>query len=179
MEKIFNNKLEVRELEDNSLSLVCKVNDYNLSKELHGINGAFREIVPKETWQKAIKENSDIKFYYNHKPYFELADKVQLRAEEDGVYLYATLKDSEKGLYEAVKNGEITGMSFGFKALKDKFENIGNFMKRTIEDMKLFEVSILDKEPAYYGSYVEARSIEIPTYNFIEIEKMRLELMKY
>ena len=138
MEKVYN-KLEIRELENSSLSLVCKVNDYSLSKELRGINGAFRELVPKETWEKAINEN--IKFYYNHKPYFELGASAELRAEEDGVYLYATLKENEKGLYDAVKNGEITGMSFGFRCLKDKWDNVGSYKQRTILDMELYAVS--------------------------------------
>lgn len=175
MEKIYN-KLEIRELENSSLSLVCKVNDYSLSKELRGINGAFRELVPKEVWDKAINNNSDIKFYYNHKNYFELAEKVELRAEESGVYLYATLKESEKGLYDAVKNGEITGMSFGFRCLKDKWDNAGNYKQRTILDMELFEVSILDKTPAYNNTHVEARSLYIPVD--LNIYRRQLELYK-
>lgn len=173
MEKVYN-KLEIRELENSSLSLVCKVNDYSLSKELRGINGTFRELVPRDTWERAINEN--IKFYYNHKPYFELADKVQLRAEDDGVYLYATLKDTEKGLYDAVKNGEITGMSFGFRALKDRWDNIGNYKQRTIEEMELYEVSILDKTPAYNNTHVEARSLYIPVD--LNIYRRQLELYK-
>lgn len=173
MEKIYN-KLEIRELENSSLSLVCKVNDYSLSKELRGINGAFRELVPKETWEKAINQN--IKFYYNHKPYFELGASAELRAEEDGVYLYATLKENEKGLYDAVKNGEITGMSFGFRCLKDKWDNVGNFKQRTILDMELYEVSILDKTPAYNNTSVEARSLYIPVD--LNIYRRQLELYK-
>lgn len=173
MEKIYN-KLEIRELENSSLSLVCKVNDYSLSKELRGINGAFRELVPKETWEKAINQN--IKFYYNHKPYFELGASAELRAEEDGVYLYATLKDTERGLYDAVKNREITGMSFGFKCIKDKWDNVGNFKQRTILDMELYEVSILDKTPAYNNTSVEARSLYIPLD--LDIYKRQLELYK-
>lgn len=173
MEKIYN-KIEIRELKNSSLSLVCKVNDYGLSKELRSKNGTFREVVPRSTWEKAINEN--IKFYYNHKDYFELADKVELRVEEDGVYLYATLKESERGLYEAVKKGEITGMSFGFRALKDKWETVGNFKQRTIEEMNLKEVSILDTIPAYNNTSAEVRSLYIPFD--ISIMKKRLELYK-
>lgn len=173
MKKIYN-KLEVRELENNSLSLVCKVNDYTLSKELRGKNGAFREVVPRDTWERAI--NPNIKFFYNHKPYFELADKVELRAEEDGVYLYATLNENEKGLYDAVINGEITGMSFGFRALKDRWDNVGNYKQRTIEEMELFEVSILDKTPAYNNTSVETRELYIPID--LDIKRKRLELLK-
>lgn len=173
MEQTYNN-LEVRKLENSSLTLVCKVNDYSLSKELRGNNGYFREIVPRETWQKAI--NDKIKFYYNHKPYFELGEVAELKAEDDGVYLYASLKESEKGLYDAVKNGEITGMSFGFRSLKDKWETVGNYKQRTILDMELYEVSILDKTPAYNNTNVEARSLYIPIDT--NILRKRLNLYK-
>lgn len=173
MEKIYN-KLEIRELENSSLSLVCKVNDYGLSKELRGINGTFREVVKRETWIRAIENNPNIKFFYNHKPYFELGESAELRAEPQGVFLYATLKESEKGLYNAVKDGLISGMSFGFRALKDSWSNNGGFKQRTIEDMKLLEVSILDTTPAYNNTSAEVRSLYIP--QDISIMKMRLAL---
>ncbi|WP_291650946.1 HK97 family phage prohead protease [Clostridium sp.] len=175
MEKQFN-KLELREIENGSLSIVCRVNNYGLSKELRGRNGKFREQIPRDVFQKALEANPDVKFYYNHKPYFELAEKIELRAEEDGVYLYATLKESEKGLYEAIKDGAIQGMSFGFRALKDKFESVGNFVKRTILDMELFEVSILDKEPAYMGTMAEVRELDIPVN--MDLLHKRLKLYK-
>lgn len=176
MEQQFK-QFEIRNLVDNSLSIVCKVNDYTLSKELRGKNGSFRELVPKDTWQKAIEENPDVKFYYNHKDYFELADSIKLTAEDDGVYLYATLKESEKGLYQAIKDGLISGMSFGFQSLKDTWQTVGSFMQRTINDMNLFEVSILDKTPAYNGTVAEVRELLIP-FNDIEIKKKKLELLK-
>lgn len=171
MEKIYN-KFEIRELENSSLSLVCKVNNYELSKELRGKNGAFREIVPKSTWEKAI--NDKIQFFYNHKPYFQLGETAELRAEYDGVYLYVTLKESERGLYDAVKNGDITGMSFGFRAIEDEWQTIGNYNQRTILDMELFEVSILDTEAAYYGTTTETRSLYIPVDLFILKKKLDL-----
>lgn len=71
-------------------------------------------------------------------------------------------------------------MSFGFRALKDSFDKVGNFVKRTIEDMEVFEVSILDVEPAYLGTLAEVRQLEIPLAKdpLYEIRKRRLKLMK-
>lgn len=179
MEKQFSN-VEFRQFDDQKLKIVCKVNNYQLSKELRGKNGTFKEQISREVWQNAIDKNKDIKFYYNHKPYFELARNIELRAEDDGVYLYATLKESEKGLYEAIKDGLIEGMSFGFRSLKDSFDKVGNFVKRTIEDMDVFEVSILDVEPAYFGTLAEVRQLDIPIINNLtyNIRKRRLNLYK-
>lgn len=179
MEKHFSD-IEFRKFNDDKLEIICKINNYKLSKELRGKNGKFREKISRKVWQSAIDKNKDIKFYYNHKPYFELADTIELRAEEDGVYLYAILKKSEIGLYQAIKQGLIKGMSFGFRALKDSFDKVGNFLQRTIEDMEVFEVSILDIEPAYFGTIAEVRELEIPTTkdSVFEIRKMQLSLWK-
>lgn len=86
------------------------------------------------------------------------------------------MKESERGLYQAVQNGEITGMSFGFRAVKDKWETVGNFKQRTIEEMTLIEVSILDTIPAYNNTSAEVRSINIPMD--FDIMRKRLELYK-
>lgn len=176
MTEVIFNKLELRELENNSLSLLCKVNDYSLSKEIRGLNGTFREVVPKETWEKAISSNPSIKLYYNHKNYFELGKEIEFKIEEDGVYLFVSLKDSEQGLYNAVKNSELTGLSFGFRCLKDKWETVGNFRKRTILEMDLFEVSLLDVTPCYNNTSIEARNLNIPIN--LHVYRKRLELFK-
>lgn len=180
MEQIYS-KLEFRELsQDGSLLVSCKVNDYGLSKTLRGLNGEFKEQISKEVWQRAIEQNKDnIKVFYNHQDIINVADKVDFRIEDDGIYADVILSDKAEGLYNKVKSGLCTGMSFGFRALKDKFENVGNFVKRTIEKMELFEISILDSTPAYNNTSVEARSIEIPNMHFIQIEKLKLELLKY
>ncbi len=177
MEKQYSN-IEFRQFDDEKLEIVCKVNNYKLSKKLRGKNGKFREQIPREVWQRAIDKNRDIKFYYNHKPYFELAKTIELRAEEDGIYLYATLKENERGLYQAIKDGLIKGMSFGFSSLKDNFNKVGYFIQRTIEDMEVFEVSILDVEPAYFGTLAEVRNLELPCAK-IEILRKKLNLYKH
>ena len=68
-------------------------------------------------------------------------------------------------------------MSFGFKAIKDTFNHVGNYLQRTIEDMELFEVSILDKTPAYNNTLVEARELNIPID--YTIKRKRLNLYQY
>lgn len=177
MEKFIIDNIEVRELED-SLKIVAKVNDYGLSKTLRGKNGEFKEIVPKETWTRAIENNPNIKVYYNHQDVVNVADSVEFRIENDGVYADITLTKNADGLYKKVKENLTTGISFGFRALSDKFEQVGNFMRRTINEMFLEEISILDKTPAYNNTYAEVRAIEVPKLFDLELEKRKLELYK-
>lgn len=168
------NNIEIRELESGSYQLEILVNDYGDSKMLTGKNGKFIENVPQETWKRAIEENNNIELFIDHMPYVNVADNMELQVREDGVYAIATLSNKAKNLYESIKAYGSKGISFGFRCLNDTW----NGMKRTVNEMQLFEVSILmNKEPAYNGGYAECRNIEVP-YNKIDIMRKRLELEK-
>lgn len=176
--------LEVRALEneDTELKIVAKVNDYSLSKELSDLKGnKFREQICKDAWQRAIEKAKDLKVYFNHQPEINIAKEVTLKAEDDGVYAEITLIENARGLYEKILEGLTTGMSFGFKAIQDKFVDVGTYLQRKIDDFNLFEISVLDKEPAYNGTEVTVRSLEVPVNTgLIELEllKLKLDLLK-
>lgn len=169
-------QIEFRALEN--LKVRAKVNDFGISKELKGKNGTFREQISKDVWTRALEKIQELKVHFNHRPEINVAKNVNLSVEEDGVYADIELHEGAEGLYRSIQDGKATGMSFGFRALKDSFEQVGNFLKRSIEDMELFEISILDVEPAYYGTVVEARQIELPFEYDLDLKKKQLELLK-
>lgn len=178
MEKIIDIS-EIRAL--NNMQIKAKVNGYTLSKTLRGKNGNFKEIIPIKTWQNAIAKIGDkFNVFYNHQPLIDVAKDRELKAEADGVYLYATLRDGAENLYSAIKEKKVKGMSFGFKVLKDTWENIGNFKQRTVQEMELMEVSILDVIPAYSDTSIAIRAIQIPlTYaDILKIRQRQLDLLK-
>ena len=179
--------LEVRALEnkeDTELKIVAKVNDYSLSKELSDLKGnKFRDQICKEAWQRAIEKAKDLKVYFNHQPEINIAKEVTLKAEDDGVYAEITLIEGARGLYEKILEGLTTGMSFGFKAIQDKFVDVGTYLQRKIDDFNLFEISVLGegKPPAYFGTEVSVRSLEVPSNTgLVELEllKLKLDLLK-
>lgn len=174
MEKYYiNNNIELREIE-NGYQLEILVNDYRDSKLLNGKNGKFIENIPKETWENAINENPNIELLVDHSPYVNIAENIEFQIREDGVYAIATLTNKAKTLYNSIKEYGVNGISFGFKCISDKWNGI----KRTINKMDLFEISILmSKQPAYNGGYAEVRNIEIP-YNSLDIKKKRLSMYK-
>lgn len=171
--KYINNKIEIREIE-HGYQLEILVNNYKDSKLLNGKNGKFIENIPKETWENAINENTNIELLVDHSPYVNVCETMKLEARQDGVYAIATLADKAKTLYNSIKENGASGISFGFKAIKDTWSGI----KRTITEMHLFEISILmTKQPAYNGGYAEVRNIEIP-YNKTNIMRIKLSLEK-
>ena len=178
MEKIIN-VTEIRALDNRQIK--AKVNGYTLSKTLRGKNGSFKEIIPIGTWQDAINKIGDkFNVFYNHQPLIDVAEDRELKAENDGVYLYATLREGTENLYNAIKEKKVKGMSFGFRALKDAWNTVGNFKQRTVQEMELTEVSILDVIPAYSDTSIDIRAIQIPLTDadVLKIKQRRLELLK-
>ncbi|WP_346892649.1 HK97 family phage prohead protease [Clostridium sp. UBA871] len=167
------NKIEIREL-GQGYQLEILVNDYRDSKLLNGKNGQFIENVPQETWIKAIEGNNDIQLLVDHSPYVNVAESIKFEVRKEGVYAITTLTDKAKNLYNSIKENGTSGISFGFTAIKDTWNGI----KRTINEMHLFEISILmTKQPAYSGGYAEIRNIEVP-YNNLETLKRKLDFYK-
>lgn len=177
MEKQFNEtKIEVRELEDGKLQLEILVNDYRESRMLQGKNGNFIENIKPEAFAKAIEGNYNIELYVDHESHVNLAENMVLEARKDGLYAVVDLIPQARNLYNTIKEKGANGISFGFECLKD----IWNGCKRTVEELRLFEISILlSKSPAYWGGYAEARSmVEVPENPLYEIRKRQLELYK-
>lgn len=177
MQKQFNpTKIEVRELEGGKLQLEILVNDYMESRMLQGKNGNFIENIKPEAFKNAIEENFNIELYVDHENHVNLAKNMNLEVREDGLYAIVDLIPQARNIYNTIKEKGASGISFGFECLKD----IWNGCKRTVEELRLFEISILlSKSPDYWGGYAETRSmVEVPENLLYEIRKRQLELYK-
>lgn len=165
-------KIEIRE---NGLNLEGYINvSERPSKPLRDLEGQFIEVVREGVMGKAI-ERRNVKLLFNHKWNRELGDtnsNVQLREDSIGLRFRAFITDSE--VIEKAKRGLIKGCSFGFRALKETKEDVNGVCKRYLEDIDLFEVSILDREPAYSGCIAEIRSLEDEEI-FLEVREVPLE----
>ena len=133
------------------------------SRVLNSVKGKFIEVVEERTFAKAIEKAKNILLLHNHKK-----DRVlgsikdgNLELKEDNIGLYAKCEIRDNEVIEKAKNGELKGWSFGFSVIKDRWESKENGIdKRYLEDINLYEVSILDVTPAYYATSVEVRGGE-------------------
>ena len=175
-----NKILEFRTLEtdDNSLKIRALVNNYKPSKMLKNKKGqSFIEVAPKEMWEKCISD--DVKIFVNHKDYYNVGISHKFDIKDDGVYLEIELdRVKEKGIYENVKNGILNQISFGFNAISDKWDKIGNYFQRTLENINLKEISLLDCTAAYNGTAIECRNIDVPVNNDVLLMRMKLDIEK-
>ena len=121
----------------------------------------FIERVKAGVFRTALKRNNDVKVLLNHDMNRELANTKDgsAKLEEDNIGLRAEVTITDAEVVEKARQNKLVGWSFGFYANADDVGAEGENTTRTITDMDLVEVSILDdtKSPAYYGTSIEAR----------------------
>lgn len=157
---------------------------------------SFVERVRAGTFDKAIKRGTPIELRFNHnKKIGDTTSNLELYEDNIGLYARAVISDAE--VIEKAQHGELRGWSFGFIAEGETWDKEGEIDRRTLEDIDLKEVSILDKTPAYFGTSVEVREEEsnvfetrgiaesikligkeLPKTSSLEIYEKELEILK-
>lgn len=121
----------------------------------------FIERIKAGVFKTALKRNDDVKVLLNHDWSRELANTKDgsAKLEEDNIGLRAEVTITDADVVEKARQGKLVGWSFGFYPNADEVGAEGNNVTRTLTDLDLAEVSILDdtKSPAYYGTSIEAR----------------------
>lgn len=133
-----------------------------ITEGLHGKLRTFIERIKSGVFRKALKKNDDVKVLLNHDMKRELATTKDgsAKLEEDNIGLRAEVTIFDKEVIEKARANELVGWSFGFYPVDDVLGNENGTDTRTITDLDLVEVSILDSDhvPAYYGTSIEARA---------------------
>ena len=129
---------------------------------LRGTMQRFIEKIKAGTFSTALKRNDNVKVLLNHNSERELANTLNgtAKLEEDNIGLRAEVTITDAEVVEKAKNNKLVGWSFGFYSNSDEVNQQDTIATRTVTDMDLIEVSILDdtRSPAYYGTSIETRS---------------------
>lgn len=133
-----------------------------IKANLRGAVRRFIEKIKAGTFKNALKRNDDVKVLLNHNSDRELASTKDGTAilEEDNIGLRAEVTITDPEVVEKARNNKLVGWSFGFYSNADEVDESGEMPTRSVADMDLVEVSVLDdtKSPAYYGTSIETRS---------------------
>jgi len=131
------------------------------------VGGWFREKVSKGAATPAFARSDEI-FLFNHDSNIPLARKsngtLEVSEDDHGVKIKADLSRSSAGpgVYNDIKNGLITGMSFAFQIEREEWTN-GDETTLDMRDIKEFK-QIFDYSPVTYPQYsqteIQARSAE-------------------
>lgn len=157
-------KVEIREDSVLITGYVNAIERYSkpIKENLRGKIRTFIERIKAGVFNTALKRNDDVKVLLNHNHDRVLATTKDgsAKLEEDNIGLRAEVTITDEEVVEKARNNQLVGWSFGFYANSDEMGTEGETETRTVTDLDLLEVSILDdtKSPAYYGTSIEARS---------------------
>ncbi|WP_407122762.1 HK97 family phage prohead protease [Bradyrhizobium sp. STM 3561] len=86
---------------------------------------------------------------------------LRLSEDDRGLKVEIDVPNTTDGndLWELVERGDVTGMSFGFRATKQEWDDTGEIPKRTVLEAELYEVTAT-AVPAYPDTTLAARSLE-------------------
>ena len=165
MELRFNDA-NIEANDDGSLTVRGYVNETNKYSNMLGREQKFKEVIKPGVWTRALNKAKEVFFLAEHDKNKILAStrngSLELREDSKGLYMEATISPTSwgKDYYQLIKDGILQNMSFGFRATKDSWRNMGDHFERTVNDLELFEVSVV-RDPAYASSSISARGIDL------------------
>ncbi|GGE58591.1 HK97 family phage prohead protease [Priestia taiwanensis] len=130
------------------------------SRVLPSPRGYFKEKIIPKAFEKALSDSKNVDLLFNHKKDRNLGSigNGNLELYEDNIGLRASATVTDEEVIQKARNGELRGWSFAFISKKDNWsDGQDGIQLRSIEELELLEVSILDQTPAYVGTSIEAR----------------------
>ncbi|MEK4415677.1 HK97 family phage prohead protease [Bacillus sp. FSL K6-0268] len=130
------------------------------SRLLPSPRGYFKERIVPKAFEKALQKAKNVDLLFNHDKNKKLGSTQDgnLELYEDNIGLRAIATVTDEQIIEKARNKELRGWSFGFVSEKDSWEEgESGVQKRSIEELELLEVSILDMTPAYVATSIETR----------------------
>jgi uncharacterized protein len=132
--------------------------------------GFYEQLAPS-AFNKTLQE-SDVRMLIDHNPYYVVsrmsAGTLQLQSDDRGLAVDSAMDDNlsyVRDLKANVRNGNITGMSFGFKVVpggddwvKERSDDGADVEVRTLREVKLVEVSGVTF-PAYAKTQAELHTV--------------------
>ena len=127
--------------------------------EFRGV-GSSQSVALANTMLNTILSKEQVLLNHNHERVLATTKDGSAKLEEDNIGLRAEVTITDEEVVEKARNNQLVGWSFGFYANSDELGIEGTTEARTVTDLDLIEVSILDdtKSPAYYGTSIEARA---------------------
>lgn len=157
-------EIQVRELEDGKRVIEGLI-PYNQRSEWMG----FYEYITPTAFNKTIADGADVRAFWNHDTTKLLGrvknGSLRLRSDETGLHIECDLPETSyaEDVYNLIRGGYNTGMSFGFTTIRDKWDTSEEDGKMVsvchLIEVRLYEVSFCVSFPAYEGTKSEARSI--------------------
>lgn len=124
--------------------------------------GGFREIIRPGAFRNAL--DSDVRALWNHDPNYVLGrtknGTLRLTEDERGLAVEIDPPDTSwaRDALESIRRGDVDQMSFGFRAVRERWRAEKGENVRELLEVELFDVSPVTF-PAYQETTVQVRSL--------------------
>ena len=125
----------------------------------------FTERIAPGAFTRSLKSRNDIKMFVNHSDLHVLASTrsktLRLEDRPDGLFVEADLPDVTyaNDLRVLIQNGTVNTMSFGFSTVRDSWSDNG--AERTLNEVRLHEVSVVTSTAAYPATTASVRNLRL------------------
>lgn len=137
----------------------------------------FREVIAPGAFTRSLSAGADVLALADHDPAKVLGrtstGTLQLRDGANGLEYRLALPETSVGndLRELASRGDLGGVSFGFNVVRDSWE--GDV--RTLHEVQLHEISIVQAWPAYPTTTVSLRSRQSAEHDPLAVLRYWLE----
>lgn len=137
----------------------------------------FRERIAPGAFTRSLAAGADVLALADHDPSKVLGrtstGTLQLREGANGLEYRLVLPDTSVGndLRELAARGDIGGVSFGFNVVRDSWD--GDL--RTLHDVQLHEISIVQAWPAYPTTTVSLRNRQSVEHDSLAVMRLWME----
>jgi HK97 family phage prohead protease len=121
------------------------------------------EVIKPGAFDRALREKHDVRSLVDHDPTLILgrtkSNTLKLSADEKGLLSETIFPNTTyaSDMIEKMSRGDVDGMSFGFIPIKESWGVRNGKLLREIEDLELFDTSIVTY-PAFQSTSVNLRS---------------------
>lgn len=164
-------KVETRELEGGK-RYIDGIIPFNSRSE---VIWDFVEVVAPTAFNKTLADGTNVYAFWAHDDTQVLASRdagtLTLELKPEGLHFSIDIRDDCGDKFEAVKRGDVVGVSFGFIAQKEEWDFSADPAVRTLIEMQLLEISPGVAFPAYQGAQSSAamRSLELEKDHIAEM----------
>lgn len=138
---------------------------FNTPTRIDSWEGKFDEVIAPGAFKRSIKARTPI-LQWNHGNdpavgQIPIGSIEQLREDDRGLWVEARLHDTPRvaEIRDAIASGSVSGMSFRFQVVRDRWDESGEVPAREIREVKLFELGPV-AFPAYERTTVGVRTDE-------------------
>ena len=117
---------------------------------LFGKRDAGRDLIRMGAFARTLASRSDaLPLFWQHRPDLRVGWVDQIAEDERGLRVIASIDNPDGAAGLALRSGEVTGLSFGYRALGSRTSDEG----RELLDIELFEISLVT-HPMQHGARV-------------------------